>query len=311
MKTMTEVLKRQGALVRKIAAGTATEAERAEMLKLQEALDAAAAAAAPPSTATMTLAEFQTLAEADLAEIAKTPDEGRLARLQRNLKAIRDQGKTAPDDVVTVEVEEKAAPPTILDALDAAVDAATKAHSFDGRTTSGVREAPPAAPVAPTKDDEEKAKADAVAPFDKASVSAQIAVEALDALIGKVNALKALVATGAAIDREAFEAAFSGWWDLRSAIETFTAIAAGSGAAPAAEPAAATLAADAPAPGATDAPPPAPAAEGTPAGTPAGTTVDTTKGDWTQLSPRLDAKTTFCELRRGAMRVAGHNRATS
>lgn len=305
MKKVTEVLKRQGALLRKMAAGTATDEERTEALKLQEALDAAAAAADPPPTATMTLAEFQKLAEAEIAEIAKAPDDARLARLQRNLKSIRDQGKTAPDDVVTVEVAAKAAEPSILDALDAAVDAATKATNFDGRTRSGVREAPaaPAAPVAPTKDEPDPAVAPD-AEFDKASVSAQIAVEALDALTKKIADLRTAVASGA-VDREAFEAAFSGWWDLRSAIETFTAIAAGAGAGepamPEPEPAAATLSEGAPAPAAAPAP-----ADGTVA--PA---EETAKGDWNSLSPRLDAPTAYRELRRGAMRVSGHSRSTT
>lgn len=305
MKTMTEVLRRQGALMRKIAAGSATDEERTEALKLQEALEAAAAAATPPTTATMTLAEFQKLAEADLAEMTKTPDEGRLARLQRNLKAIRDQGKSAPDDVVTVEVEAKADPPSILDALDAAVDAATKATSFDGRTTSGVRDA---APVAPTKDEEEEKRKKA-AEFDKAGISAQIAVEALDALIGKVNGLKALLESGAAIDREAFEAAFSGWWDLRSAVETFSAIAGATPATPEA-PEAAALSADPPAAGDPPATDDTPAA-GDPPAADAAAPVDTNKGDWSGLSPRSDAETVYQGLRRGGMRIAGRNRTTS
>lgn len=314
MTKVTEVLKRQGALVRKIAAGTATDDEKAEALKLQEALDAAAAEATPPATASMTLAEFKKLAEADLAALEKAPDEERLARLRRNLKSIRDQGKVAPDEIVTVEVEAKAAEPSILDSLDAAVDAAAKAHSFDGRTRSGVREAPP---VAPTKDDEEEGKDkakkdDAPAPFDKATVSGQLAVEALDALTAKVNALRTAVASGA-VDRETFEEAFEGWWDLRSAIETYCRISGcvtPGAEAPEAPPAAAALSETPPeAPTkAEDATPEPPAkAEETAAEPPA----ETAKAAWRDLSPRLGAEEGYRELRRGAMRHAGRNRATT
>ena len=278
MKTMAQVLKRQGALVRKIAAGAATDDERAEALKLQEALDAAAAAAAPDPTATMTLAEFQKLAEAELAELEKAPDDERLQRLYRNLKSIRAQGKSAPDDIVTVEV---APAPAILDDLEA------KAAAFDQRTRTGVRDDAPAAPVAPAKDDDkaDAQKAEPAEPFDKGTISQQLAVEALETLISKLAALRVLLTAGTA-DSKAFESAFDGWWTLQDAIRTFASIGSGGGAPAPAPAAPAEMSAEAPAP------------------------AETAKADWDRLSPRSDVESLYRELRRGASRVRGHERAT-
>ncbi len=260
----SETLKAHGALVRKVAAGTATDAERQEVLRLQAAIDAAADAVADPThkTVTMTLAEFKVVAEKEIAELEAMPDADRLARLQRNLKAIRDQAKTAPDDVVTVEIA-CAAEPAIVDGLETRVAALSAAKTApvvpDAPPAPAASDAPPAvAPAAPA------AKGEPEGAFDKASVSQQLALEALEALIGRVNGLKAAVTAGTITEQQLCDA-FNGWWTLRDAIETYTAIA---GAAPeAAETPAAPVAASAdpaapPAVAATEVPPVAKGAPG-------------------------------------------------
>ena len=309
--SLSEILKRHGALVRKIAAGTATDAEKAEVLRLQEAVDAAAEATAEPefTTVTMTLAEFQAHAEAELADMDKAPDADRIARLQRNLKAIREQGKSAPDDVVAVEVKTKAAEPSIVDALDARL-AALSPPAEAAKTEPAPVAAAEAAPVPETPAAAEKtepapaAEAAPAAPepvaaaaepeFDKASISQQVAVEALEALTGRLSDLRAKI-DGGSMSAEDLDKAFEGWWSLQDVIRTFTAVAASApaGAAP-------VVAASA------DAPPPAPAAAAAaaPAAVP-----EVVKG-WSGLSPRMSHEQVYKDLRRGASRIRNHQRAT-
>jgi hypothetical protein len=303
--SLSEILKRHGALVRKIAAGTANDAEKAEVLRLQEAVDAAAAATAEPefTTVTMTLAEFQAHAEMELADMDKAPDADRIARLQRNLKAIREQGKSAPDDVVAVEVKTKSAEPSIVDALDARLAALLPAAAE--KTEPDPAPAAEAAPVPETPAAAEKtepapaAEAAPAAPepvaaadepeFDKASISQQIAVEALEALTIRLSDLKSKIG-GGSISAEDYDKAFEGWWSLQDVIRTFTAVAASApaGAAP-------VVAASA------DAPPPA--------ADPAAEVPEVAKG-WSGLSPRMSHEQVYKDLRRGASRIRNHQRAT-
>lgn len=210
---LTQVTNRLGALVNKLTAGTATEEEKAEAKKLQAALEAAAKATEAPPKITMTLAEFQKLAEAEMAELGKAMDADRLALLKRNIAAVKLQGKTAPDDVV--EIETKAEVPIVED-LEARAAALEAKASFDGRTTSGVRETPVEAPV---KDKDPPAEEE----FDKASVSQQLAVEALDALTGKVASLRVAVQAGT-MTHSQYNDMFDGWWTLQDAVRTFAAI---------------------------------------------------------------------------------------
>jgi len=221
-KKLEETIRRMNVLVGKSVAGTLTDAERGEMAKLQKSVEAATT---PPPVAktrpaTMTVEEFTKHIDAELAEMEKAPDEERLALLQANIEAVKVQGKTAPTDVVAVLVRvqsEKADDcATQVAALQAQVaDLTARLEMQEKKATVKTEEAPAAPPADDTP----------IAKLVKEGVSAQIALEALDALISKVNSVKDLVASGNAT-AESVEKTFEGWWNLMDAIRTHSAIAA-------------------------------------------------------------------------------------
>jgi hypothetical protein len=60
----------------------------------------------------------------------------------------------------------------------------------------------------------------------KEGVAAQMALEALDALIAKLADVKQMMTSGQAFSAEDLEKKFEGWWCLRDAITTYGTIAA-------------------------------------------------------------------------------------
>jgi len=214
--------------------------------------------------------------------LGKAMDADRLALLKRNIAAVKLQGKTAPDDVV--EIEAKVEVP-IIDDLESKAAALEAKATFDGRTTTGVRDA---AVEAPVKDEGKDDKPDEE--FDKASVSQQLAVEALDALIGKVAALRVAVQAGT-MTREQYNDMFDGWWTLQEAVRTFAAMSTAPIVAPESK-------AD-----------PAPEVKADP-GTP--DPAETEKSDpWaTPLSPRIPVEDAYRETKKNKDRFVNKGRST-
>jgi len=305
MKTekLAAMLRKQAALVAKVTDGTATPAEREELAQITATVQATADLLGDSATqfVKMTLKEFQTATDAflsalDVAPADQTAAQKRaedLAVIKRNLAAVKAQGAAKEADEVLVEqMPTPLVPATTPDPMTvltqrlaervAALEVAVKGGTaFDQRTRTGVRVVPegtpaPAADAAPAPDapagEGTPAPTEKGTPFAKEGVAQEIAIEALDALIGKLNGLRTAV-TGGTLTPETFEETFRGWWDIRSAIETYTAIAAAA-PAPAAAPSPEEMAAaankdgNAPAPGATTPKPPdadPPSVGGTPA----------------------------------------------
>lgn len=205
---MLKMINRLSTLAKQAAAGSLTDAERAEMDALSAKIGAATAPVDLTKVAlrltTMTVKAFQEHAAAVRA--AATPDPVDVALLKDNLRAVQDQAPAGLDAVVAVRVKADAAVGRTLEERLAALEAKAAATMVQAGT-------PPAPP--PT------AEATAVkAPG--APTATALGMEALDAVLRGVQAIQAAVSAGT-LSRQTLDELWPGW-ELRNMVEACTQI---------------------------------------------------------------------------------------
>ena len=115
---LMETVKRQSELAKKVMDGTATDEEKAELDKINQAIDTATGQSTETrktDLVTMKLEEFQNMVE-EKTKSDISPDE--LALLKRNIESVKKQGKTKADDIVAVEVLVKQSAEDMIAALE-------------------------------------------------------------------------------------------------------------------------------------------------------------------------------------------------
>ncbi|MGD2044196.1 MAG: hypothetical protein PVJ28_11140 [Acidimicrobiia bacterium] len=203
---LIEMVHEQNELAQKLVDGTATDAEKDRLSKLTAAIKAATGKADGPKTEykAMKLSEFQAYIEQETAKAATNPDPVSLQLLRKNLaavKALRDSNPELADDhVITIEVKSSTDADDRIAALEAQV----------AELTTKLTETPAADEPAGKQDTE---------------TSQKLAMEAIDALIGRYESLKQKIEAGS-VTAEDLEKAWEGNWDLQRVIEGAVAVLA-------------------------------------------------------------------------------------
>ena len=177
-------------LVKKSAAGTLTEVEKAEMVTLTNR----------PETMkkSVTFAEFSEFANSELAALAVKPDEFKAALLKANSEAAVKATATDPAGKFEIEVVKDAAKVDSSVQYASIIDGLTKIQtSIDALKTAGTPDV-----------DVKKA----------AGMVGQLAGEVMTSLSTKMLTLKGLVDAGT-VTKENVETAFSGMWQAQNFVD--------------------------------------------------------------------------------------------
>jgi hypothetical protein len=206
MHKIKQILKRQSELAKKVASGKATDAEKEQLNKLGEIVDAltdpSKVDVGKTKLTTMTLAEFKAYAEKEEAESYEDPS--RLALLEQNIASVKEQGKTGADDHVAVKVSVQVKESDRLAAVEEKLDevlTALKGANFDGRTSTGVNT--DGESDSDSEGEGEGEGEDVDKGEDKPAATA-LAVEALDTIISRFEALKTKITGGSDISKDEF-----------------------------------------------------------------------------------------------------------
>jgi hypothetical protein len=224
---MFAILKRQNELTAKLADGTATDDEKAELDKLGKTItaltDADKVDVGKTRLETMTVADFQKHVESEQAALDANLDPARLALLKRNIDNVKAQGKTSADDHVAVEVAVQASAEDRIATVEAKLDELleTVKASFDRRTSTGVNDGgdagdPPAGDGGDAGGDDGGDGSD-VGKGDDKPVTTALAMEAIESVIECFNSIKAKVQEGTLTSDELYKM----WpgWEVREMIE--------------------------------------------------------------------------------------------
>lgn len=228
---MFAILKRQNELSAKLADGTATDDEKAELTKLGKTISALTDAdkvdVGKTRLETMTVADFQKHVEAEQTALDANLDPARLALLKRNIDSVKAQGKTSADDHVAVEVAVQASAEDRIATVEAKLDELleTVKASFDRRTSTGVNDGgasddPPAGDDAGDGDagtGDDAGDGGTVGKNEDKPVTTALAMEAIDSVISCFNSIKAKVQEGTLTSDELYKM----WpgWEVREMIE--------------------------------------------------------------------------------------------
>jgi hypothetical protein len=213
-KELKEKLGRHAVLTAKMLEQTITDDEKGELKKLTKAIEKATN---PPevtlktSLTTVTLKEFKEQIE---AMKAGEPTVKELALAKRNLAAVRKQGKTLETDVVAIEVLEKDDHSEQIAGLEARI------RELEEKAVAAMGDNAGDGDGDDTGDEDGKTlKADTEAPTAMA-----LALEAISAVIGKMEALKVAFEAGN-VDMEQVNKAWPNW-ETRELVESAASILA-------------------------------------------------------------------------------------
>lgn len=188
---MTETVRKHAELAEKVAANTATDAERAEMAQLAAAIKAATTPPPPAKTrlAAMTKTQFEAYVRDEMAAMTAAPDAARLALLKRNVTEVETQATDGAEMfAVELPIVQKVDPQA---ALLARIEELEK--KFDQRLTTGVGEVKPAEPKATAPEAAAATTPDPAAPAEGTEKTEKTA-DAGDDLEQRVATLKAQLA---------------------------------------------------------------------------------------------------------------------
>jgi len=201
---MLSKINRLSILAKQAAAGSLTDAERAEMDALSAKIGAATAPVDLTKVAlrltTMTVKAFQEHAAAVRA--AATPDPVDVALLKDNLRAVQDQAPAGLDAVVAVRVKADAAVGRTLEERLAALEAKAAATMVQAGT--------PPAPPPPAETPAVKAPG--------APTATALGMEAMDAIMGRMQQIQAALTAGT-LTEQALDEMWPGY-KLRHIVET-------------------------------------------------------------------------------------------
>ena len=210
---LMDLVRRQSELSAKVIAKTATAEEEQTLKQITDAIQAATTVKATPSfddteLAVMKLDEFRSYVEAETAALQETPDANRLALLKYNLAAVQKQTQDGTAETVAVQR-------FVAKDEDALATLTQRVAELEAK----LAEKSVTADDPPAEDPPKKAA------VKEDSISAKLAVEALDAYLAKLNEAKAKIESGSLKKDEIYEI-FSGSWQLRDVVETYAAIVA-------------------------------------------------------------------------------------
>lgn len=229
---LKQLLKRQTELVGKIAKGEANDEEKKQLdalnKKIEELSNPDAVDIGKTKLATMTLAEFKKHVEDENIDATAKLDTKRLALLKRNIDSVREQNKSAADDIVAVQVfADTEKRDERLDAVESKLDQIfelVKGATFDGRGNTG---------IVNTGDSDgegdgegegngENVQSDK---SDDMPNTTMAATEALTAIIARYQKIKDMIEEGKDFTQEELNKMWPGW-DLQSAVENAAAVLA-------------------------------------------------------------------------------------
>lgn len=222
-KRLTKIMRRQSVLVGKIMDGTVTDEEKAELEKITKTVEAATGETAieigKTSLTTMKLSEFKDHIEALEAEMGEELNPQQVALMRKNIQAVKNQGKTDPEDIVAVEILEDTSSSEASERIKAleqvVADLTAKVEAgFDGRTQTGVVDGKPG---------EESSQEEGDSESTEKSVAQTLASEGLEALIARFEKVKEKVA-GGTLTKEDLEALWENQWDIKSMLDGSMAI---------------------------------------------------------------------------------------
>jgi hypothetical protein len=155
---------------------------------------------------TIKYADFVALVEKTTADLEKAPDAEAAELLKSNIEAVKDQtsGRSpAADEIVAIQSVVKLDVEARLSALESKV--AELSNKISSAATAGEGQG------GTTKAEK--------------GVAQDLAMEALEALISKVNGIRPMI-EGGTFNNDEFNKMFDGWWSCREAISTYGTIAA-------------------------------------------------------------------------------------
>ena len=226
---LRELLKRQTALVGKVAKGDANDQEKRELdalnKKIEELSNPEAVDVGKTTLATMTVAEFKKHVQEETVDATEKLDTKRLALLKRNIDSVKSQNKSTDEEVVAVEVLVDAGKSDErLDAMELKLDEIfqfVKGQNFDGRGTTGLVNGDAGGDAGTGTGEGEGEGEGEGTPSEKNDempVSTAAALEALTAMIARYEKVKGMVEGGDAFTSEELYKMWPGW-ELREAVE--------------------------------------------------------------------------------------------
>ncbi len=222
-ETLEKIAKRQAELTTLVLANKATDENKAELGRLNKAVNATSDAATTEHKA-MKLSEAKVAIEEMSQKIDPSGevDKDFVALIKRNisvLAALKDVDGVTGDTIVTIEVLSKGSDDDRFKAMEDKIkelEASLKA--FDGRTTSGLDNND-------DPDNNDDLDGDDAAKKAKAGAAQALGIEAIDALVKRFQGLKAKMDNGSLTNQDIRDA-WTGEWELKSLIEGAAAVMA-------------------------------------------------------------------------------------